>query len=90
MEGIRFTKEVVQKFLDANDGYLTTRPFGMGLSGWTEYRIEQGVLHIREYGKDKHGGEPFDNSRIGNSDEARRFIRSELEKFSCKLVIPEL
>lgn len=88
MEKIRFTKETVEKFIVANEGYESSnRNYSSGkFKATTSYYIKNGVVHKVE---DTNRMEERDDS-ILDIEGARKFFKSELIRPWNKLVIPDL
>ena len=90
MGKFRFTKDIVQKILDMNDDYKAERNFkSRNFSETTKYLIKDGKLFRRSTGKTSWADSRFDNDRELDLDEARQFIKSELNRFSNHLKMPK-
>ena len=90
MGNVRFTKELVQKILDLNDNYTTERIFkSKNFRETTSYLIKQGKLFVRRSGKTSWADSRFDKMYELDLDDARKFIKSELLRFSNHLKLPD-
>lgn len=84
---LRFTREVVEDFLRANEGYMSkgrTQGF-LRYPVTTYYKIERGCVYMCEEGKTVE--EP--HWEMLCEEDEREFIKSELKRYSNHLVIPE-
>ena len=82
----RFTKDIVQKILDQNNGVEITKSYGEKHFSCTYiYRVIDGVMHTTQMGKTVWSNSRFNNAYICDIDTARRVIKNNLYKF--KLVL---
>lgn len=76
MEKIRFTKNVIQKVLELNEGF-TDRTYYNGKNSEEEnfYKISNGKLIRRSVGKTSWSDSRYDNTFVCDEEETRRFLR---------------
>lgn len=76
---MRFTKDVVQKLLDINEGFEIRVPDTLGggrnYSATNYYLIKGGELLVRSVGKTAWADSNFDKTTIANPDQTRRFLK---------------
>lgn len=76
---MRLTKAVVQKLLDMNEGFSKTKSYSSrNFKCDYHYLIEGGKLLIREVGKTSWADSRFDDVRVADIDQTRRFLREVL------------
>ena len=76
MARFRYTKDVIQKLLDTNEGFSDTTSYSAKNSRETNYyHIEQGKLYCRSKGKGAFGGSQYDKTYICDIDRTRRFLK---------------
>ncbi|WP_027086834.1 hypothetical protein [Cohnella panacarvi] len=76
---MRFTKDVVQKLLDLNEGFeksvTDTLGGGRNYSATNYYLIKGGQLLIRTAGRTSWADSKFVTNTIANPDQTRRFLK---------------
>lgn len=76
---MRLTKAVVQKLLDMNEGFSKTKSYSSrNFKCDYHYLIDGGKLLIREVGKTSWADSRFDDVRVADIDQTRRFLREVL------------
>ncbi|MDO4650871.1 MAG: hypothetical protein Q4B26_19720 [Eubacteriales bacterium] len=76
---MRLTKDVISKILTANEGFSRTKSWSSrNFKCDYNYLIENGKLLIREVGKTSWADSRFDDVRIADIDQTRRFLREFL------------
>ena len=77
---MRLTKEVIQKLLDANEGFTRTRSYsGRNYRATYQYLIHEGKLLVNTAGKTSWADSRFNNTVVADMDQTRRFLRSVLD-----------
>jgi hypothetical protein len=76
---IRLTKGAVQQLLDQNDGFTSRTNYeGKNFREQRDYEIRDGELHYRSRGKTSWADSRFDELRVADEEQARRFLRKNL------------
>lgn len=76
---MRLTKAVVQRLLDMNEGFTKTKSWsGRNFKCDYHYLIEGGKLLVRENGKTSWADSQFNDVRVADIEQTRRFLRSVL------------
>lgn len=76
---MRLTKAVVQKLLDQNEGFSKTKSFSSrNFKCDNHYLIQGGKLLVREVGKTSWADSRFDDVRVADIEQTRRFLRDVL------------
>ena len=77
---MRFTKDVIQKLLDINEGFAKTTNFAdRNLKETNHYLIKGGKLLIRSTGKTSWADSRYDNNTIADIDQTRRFLKKVID-----------
>jgi len=76
---MRFTKDVIQKLLDMNEGFEKTTTDSLGgsrnFSATNHYLIKGGKLLVRSVGKTSWADSRFDKTTIADIDQTRRVLK---------------
>ena len=76
---MRLTKDVIQKLLDMNEGFSKTKSYSSrNFKCDYQYLIKEGKLLIREIGKTSWADSHFDDVRVADIEQTRRFLRDVL------------
>ena len=76
---MRLTKDVIQKLLEMNEGFSKTKSYSSrNFKCDYNYLIQGGKLLIREVGKTSWADSRFDDVRVADIDQTRRFLRDVL------------
>jgi len=76
---MRLTQSVRQQLLDQNEGFETTTHYSAkNITETRRYSISGGQLHIRSTGKTSWAASHFDDERVADEEEVRRFLRNHL------------
>lgn len=71
----RLTKEVREKMLQQNEGFIKETYFeSKNFREARTYKIADGKLYVREHGKTSWADSKFDGTRVANDEEAHRFL----------------
>jgi len=82
---MRFTKDVIQKLLDINEGFANTTNFvDRNFKETNHYLIKGGKLLIRTTGKTSWADSHFDNNTIADIDQTRRFLRKVIDELKTE------
>ncbi len=77
---MRLTKDVIQKILDMNEGFMkTTRYVGKNFKEENHYLIKGGKLLIRSIGKTSWADSHFDNNTIADIEQTRRILKKFID-----------
>ncbi|SDP02337.1 hypothetical protein SAMN04487897_13127 [Paenibacillus sp. yr247] len=77
---MRLTKDVIQKLLDMNEGFVkTTESVGRNFRETNYYLIKGGKLLVRSVGKTSWADSRFDKNTIADIDQTRRFLKKVIE-----------
>lgn len=75
---MRYTKENIQKILDANDGYKKAKSYDSRNLKYTNYyEIKDGKLYCESVGKTSWADSRFDDHNVCDIDQTRRFLKNE-------------
>lgn len=81
---MRFTKDVIQKLLDLNEGFEKSVPDTLGgsrnYSATNHYIIRSGKLFIRTVGKTAWADSKFDKTTIADIEQTRRVLKKFIDK----------
>jgi hypothetical protein len=73
----RFTKKVLQRLLDQNDGFKTTTHVSQkNFNADYHYEISSGELHIREKGKTSWADSRYEKKYVADENQTRRFLKN--------------
>lgn len=83
---IRFTKQNVQKILNANEGYKN-RTYYKSRNKEEEnlYAIIGGMLQKRSIGKTSFGGSRYDETTVCDLEQTRRFLRNNIGQLNLNI-----
>jgi hypothetical protein len=77
---MRFTKDVVQKLLNSNEGFAKTTNFSdSNLKETNYYLIQGGKLLIRSVGKTAWADSHYDKNIIANEEQTKRFLKKFID-----------
>lgn len=82
---MRFTKDVIQKLLDTNEGFTKTTNFAdRNIKETNHYLIKGGKLLIRSTGKTSWADSRYDNNTIADIDQTRRFLKKVIGELKTR------
>lgn len=81
--GLRLTKGLIGKILDANEGFKDTTSYSSrNFSETNRYEITGGKLMKRSTGKTSWADSRFDETSECDIDQTRRFLRDRLDQLN--------
>ncbi|WHX24587.1 hypothetical protein QNH47_10305 [Virgibacillus halodenitrificans] len=82
---MRYTKDVLQKLLDLNEGFEKTKSFvGRNFKETNHYLIKGGKLFVRSKGKSSWADSHHDNFTIADIDKTRRFLKDVIDELKTE------
>lgn len=77
---MRFTKDVIQKLLDINEGFEKTKSFSdRNFRETNHYLIKGGKLLVRSVGKTSWADSSYEKNTIADIEQTRRFLKDVID-----------
>lgn len=85
-EKLRFTKAVIEKLLELNEGKtFVTNYSSRNFRETNHYLIQGGKMLVRSVGKGAFGGSQFDEERICDIDTTRRILKKMVDTLNMDI-----